>query len=143
MRRDWLKPCPPTISTTASAPRSGGEQFLTRLRSPADQPQRDHHFNLYGPNDAMCGNSRAVLSTSPSMATACTLGSLHSDAPGSYHFRGQLVATQIMGAVSWQLRRCNASVVVTKVTPNISTTAYPASRGGNTNSDTGHPFRAV
>ncbi len=84
-------------------------------------------FRLYGPDDANCTGAVAFASTVPVAGTGATSGTLMTSQAGTYRWIASYSGDANNDAVAGVCNAANESVVVTRATPTIATTAVPES----------------
>jgi hypothetical protein len=127
----------PTISTTASS-------AITVGNTVSDQANLSNGFNatgmitfnLYGPNDPMCGNNPVFTSTvSVNGDGSYASGPFTPTSPGTYNWVASYSGDANNNTASGNCGDKGESVGVSKATPTISTGASPATTLGHSISD--------
>ena len=129
----------PTIVTTASATVTVGGTISDSavLAGGVDTPTGTITFNVFGPGNATCtGTPTFTSSVTVSGNGTYASASFTTTLAGTYQFVASYTGDANNNGVVSACGAPNESVVVTKATPTIATTASPTVTAGNTISDT-------
>src|SRR5207244_3802527 len=98
-------------------------------------------FNLYGPDDATCGGAVIFSSTVAVSGNGdYTSASFTANVAGTYRWTASYSGDANNNSAATSCNDANESVVVTKSSPAITTTASASVSAGGSISDTPHPF---
>ena len=116
----------PTLSTSASAGVViGGSVHDTGTIAGGDSPGGTITFRLYGPNDSSCANTPAFTSSAVSVSGngSYESGNVAPATAGTYRWTASYSGDLNNDAVSTACNAANESVVVSKASPGLTTSA--------------------
>src|SRR5438309_570707 len=130
----------PAITTTASASvAAGGSISDTAHLVSGTNPTGTITFNLYGPDNATCGGTAIFSSTVPVSGNGdYTSASYTANQAGTYRWVASYSGDSNNNSAATACNDANESVVVTKKTPTLTTTASASVLAGGQISDVGH-----
>ena len=122
----------PTIATQASASvEVGGQISDTATVSGGTNPTGTVTFNLYGPDDATCGNAAIFTSANrPLNGGTATSAAFTTTQAGTYRWRATYNGDANNNAVTGACNAANENVVVTKKSPSIATSLVGGGESG-------------
>jgi hypothetical protein len=93
-------------------------------------------FRLYGPDDPTCSTTPVFTSTVPVTRLNTLSGPFTPTLPGTYRYVGDYTGDSVYAPATSKCNSQNESVLVTEVTPTLTTTASPGVQVGGTVTDT-------
>src|SRR3989442_1217059 len=130
----------PAITTTASASvAAGGSISDTAHLVSGTNPTGTITFNLYGPDDATCGGALIFTNTVAVSGNGdYTSASFTANVAGTYRWTASYSGDANTNIAATSCNDANETVVVTKASPAITTTASASVAAGGSISDTAH-----